>query len=204
MAKRPFLRRGPSGPLADSAIVQVGYDEIVEEVTLPDVGGAFVPRNAAGDPLRVVLPDVQPGNYIEVDWRMWFRSLSAYYYLDLDINFAVMITFDGSAPSLVPGPANPTLLLFNSSGGVDEVALNNPLTRKANCNALAVAQIPAGATTATVQVLYDGGPVEFSVEVDEGEPAETQESAGTLKVTELSDPTQPGPGTLDTPDLAAL
>lgn len=189
-ATRPFLRRGPSGPLAASSIIQMGYDEVVEEVGLPASFGAFVPRNEAGDPLRVVLPNVTPGNFLEIDFRMQFTSEDIYYYAELEIDFVAIVSFDGSDPVIGP----PSFLLFNSSAGVVADPLDDPGSRRRNCNSIAVGEIPEGATVATVEILYQGGPVEFDIEVDD-EP-ELQESAGTLKVTELNADvmTQPGPG----------
>jgi hypothetical protein len=72
MATRPFLRRGPSGPLAVAgAIVQIGYDVIREEMAVaPGVDElAFLPRNAALDPLEVIFPNFSLGDILEVDFR---------------------------------------------------------------------------------------------------------------------------------------
>ena len=198
---RPFLRRGPSGPLADGGIRQVGYDEIVEALELPE-DEAFVPRNQAGDPLRVVLPDVIPGNTIEVDWRMNFSS-NPYYYMDpFAVTFAALITFDGSDPAIDP-PTPQTLLLFNSGGSIRFPSAGQPDIFGANCDGLASAPIPEGATSATVQLLYDGGPLSFEIENDEEEPGEISDNAGTLKVSEIgvSSVTQPGPGFVVPADL---
>lgn len=77
MATRPFLRRGPSGPLAENSnsIIQVGFDQVVdEEVDLvPTDSGLEVPRSVE-DPIRVILPDVTPGNYVLVTWTCTFLS----------------------------------------------------------------------------------------------------------------------------------
>jgi hypothetical protein len=159
-------------------------DEVVEELELPE-DEAFVPRNQAGDPLRVVLEDVQPGNFLEVDYRMNFQNLSYYYEDPFDVLFAVLVTFDGSDPAF--DPATPqTLYLFNSNSTSSFPPVGQEFTFSADANGLALAEIPEGATTATVQVLYNGGPFAIEVEPPDGEEVEFSDNSGTLKVTELS------------------
>jgi hypothetical protein len=201
MSTRPFLRRGPSGPLADGGLVQVGYDEIIQSIVLPD-DDAIVPRNAAGDPLRVELPSVTPGNYLEVDYRLNFQNVLEYYYTDpFEVQFAALITFDGTEPALDPlGPT--TLLIVNSGSSIKLPPLGQDVGFGANANGLAGVIIPADATSAIVELLYGGGPLRFEIE-DDPEEVEPGENSGTLKVSEIGQGsvTQPGPGVAVTPDL---
>ncbi len=179
--RRPFQRRGPSGPLGAGGIIQIGMDEMVGEFELPD-DEAFVPRNEAGDPLRVVLENVTPGNFLEVDWRMNFKNISYYYQDPFEVQFAVVVTFDGSNPD-IDTPSPETLLLFNSGATSAFPPTGEGFDFTVDANTVAMAEIPEGATTATVQLVYLGGPFALETEDEEGEPSE---NSGTLKATEIS------------------
>ena len=190
--KRPYLRRGPSGPLADpDTIVQVGYDQAIENMIVPPSGGAEFPRDIAGNPLSVTLPDVKPENFLEVDIRFNLKAaLDAYYLTTFSWYFLAIVSFDGVDP--VVGNAN-TFYIIDSFGisEFDDPDVDVPDAQ--SMSSLAAVEIPDGATTAIVQVLYfsDG---DVLVGTDSGLSA-------TLKVSELGVGlvSQPGPGSLVEP-----
>lgn len=188
--KRPYLRRGPSGPLADpDTIVQVGYDQAVESMLVPPGGGgAFFPRNVAGDPLAVELPDVEPGNFLEVDIRFNLQAaIDDAYPTTFGWSFVAVVTFDGATP--VIGNANTFFII--DSWGLSEFANPDVDTADAqSMSSLAAVEIPDGATTAIVQVLY----------ISDGDVLVAPEDAlsATLKVSEMGVGlvSQAGPGNL--------
>lgn len=191
---RPFLRRGPSGPLAVQglAIVQVGYDECVgdgkvTDFVIPASAGAIFPRNGAGDPLRVVLEGVVPGNVLEVDYRISIERSLGDYQAAYDFNVIAIVTFDGSSPLV---PSAPTFYVENTASGANEQALPASFATKRVLTALGNTPIPAGATKATVELFYIGGNSTMSTAPDGGLGA-------TLRAAEYvgAAVTQPGPGT---------
>lgn len=191
MSARPFLRRGPSGPLATpSAIVQVGFDEVVYDSPLDTVAasvGAMFPRDVALAPLRVVLDGVTPGNVLEIDFRATIARLAQDYQTDFALDTVAVVTFDGSTP-VVPSAA--TSYVENTSAGANQLALAGAFAQKFTLSGLGNAIIPALATKATVQIFYIGS--SFSV----GDIV--SRLAATLKVTEYTEAVvvQDGPGTI--------
>lgn len=189
--KRPFLRRGPSGPLADPAlgIIQVGYDQAIENFVVPPAaGGAIFPRDAAGNPVSVVLPDVVEGNFLEVDWRMNIEAaIDDAYPTTFSWGAVAIVTFDGVDP--VIGNAD-TFYVIDSWGSSE---FDNPDVDTADIQSvsgLAAVPIPAGATIATVQLFYiTTGDVVIN---------NTSGLSASLKVSEVDEAivSQAGPGNL--------
>lgn len=192
MSKRPFLRRGPSGPLAAQyPIVNEGYDQVVVDgessLTVAASLGAMFPRNAALDPLKVELDGVTPGNVLEVDYRMTIARLSADYQTQFDFDTVAVVTFDGSAPAV---PSAATSYIDNSAAAANDPSPGFPWAQKFTLTSLSNVTIPAGATKATVQLFYKGSSADVGLL--------SSSLAATLKVTEfLGDVvTQKGPGAL--------
>lgn len=189
---RPFQRRGPSGPLADPerGIVQVGYDQPIETLIIPPGVGKY-PRDLAGNPLKVVLPDVTPGNVLEVDWSSTLINLLDVSYVTSGLFYALaFVTFDGSEPTI---PSATTFGVVNSYAGSE---FNNPDVSTSDVQSmrgLAAIRIPAGATIATVELFYVS---DLDVEVTGTIQGTPPSSAGSLKVTELATQivSQLGPG----------
>lgn len=113
MSTRPFLRRGPSGPLATDvgALVRVGYDIIAEEMEI-EGGASFLPRNTALDPLQVTFPEFTAGNTLEVDFNLngtWESETPDF----ADLNVTILVSLDGGttfyalAPSAASARAEP-------------------------------------------------------------------------------------------------
>ena len=196
MSARPFLRRGPSGPLATpSAIVQVGFDEVVVDDTPNTVAasvGTMFPRDVALAPLRVVLDGVTPGNVLEIDFRATIARLSQEYLTQFDLNTVAVVTFDGSVPAV---PSAATFYVDNTSAGANQLALGGAFAQKFTLSGLGNLIIPALATKATVQIFYAGS--SFSVGFLDA-PGLAGSLAATLKVTEYTEAVvvQDGPGTI--------
>jgi hypothetical protein len=86
---RPFLRRGPSGPLqgdVQAGIIQAGYDQSEKTQVLFEQSG-FIPRLGPPDldPLQVVLEGITPGNFLEFDWSFTAAANSS-------SNFVAVVT----------------------------------------------------------------------------------------------------------------
>lgn len=197
---RPFLRRGPSGPLADRDIgdIQDGYDQVVEALFVPDtVDLAFFPRNADGDPLKVTLPDVRPGNFLEVDIRLNLAGAigDGSYPTDFTFTALAVVTFDGTDPAV---PSTSTFFVLDSwTGSHFRDTTGEGITPdKQSMSSLCAVEIPDGATEAIVEVMYLSDGV---LQVNSGTDLETNTGLGaTLKVCEkgVNAVTQTGPGNL--------
>jgi len=185
MSKRPLLRRGPSGPLAAKGglgLIQVGYDQSVTSQTLPAAVTPFsvtVPRNATPDPLQVVLPDVTPGNVLEIDFDLNLlnggEGAAAF-------NAMAVVSFK-DAP-VFPGDF---FAINNSQASLQPLAGQEAIWRS-----LSAVVIPVDAKKATVRVAYDdndtGG---FQIG---GTDAFPQSPGSTLKASEIDSLSVPQPG----------
>jgi hypothetical protein len=185
-ARRPFLRRGPSGPLADHlGLIQVGYDQPVDLMDIPPASFAKFPRNLAGDPVKVILPNVIPGNALEVDWRANLVSQEGgAYAVTFGFAMVALVSFDGSEPT------SPSLTSFFivDSWGISAFDNTNAEDSQ-SISGLAAVLIPDGAVTATVELLY----------ISTGDViVATEEASLTLKVSEIGieSVSQIGPGSL--------
>jgi len=135
----------------DSGIVQYGFDEVIELVQLPSTQAAIgveLPRNGAADPLRVVLPGVRPGNYLRVMWTAVGQFTPGAPGLSGDFGVYPIVTFDGS--TAFPGTFS---FIDNTQGTLQYKAETGSKIRAAARHGLVA--IPAGATTATVELLYN-------------------------------------------------
>jgi hypothetical protein len=184
---RPFLRRGPSGPLAVDAareILQIGYDQPDDTMIVPpSASGAFFPRKSTGAPLKVVLADVTPGDFLEIDFRANLEAaVDESYAAEFTFKAIAVVTFDGSAPSV---PSATTFFVVDSwtTSLFQDVVGSTTIGDRQSMSSLALVKIPDGATTATVQVLYiSDGDVNVG-----GAVAFQQNGLGaTLKVTEFA------------------
>jgi hypothetical protein len=186
-------RTGNYGPQKDphdfGAIRQVGIDQAIKTQTiapatvLPSV--TTVPRDATLNPLRVVLPKVKAGNYLEVDLTIAF-AMEGPEGTGGTFVAMVVVSFDGS--TAIPG----TFALIDNAAGVAISSI--PLNTTLRGNAMVL--IPDGATDATVEVTYflDNTVTIVGNDVAAFEP----EGSTTLKATEYNAVfvTQPGPGSL--------
>jgi len=192
--RRPFLRRGPSGPLAESqgGIVQIGYDQPTDALVVPPALGAFFPRNFAGDPLRVILPQVTPGNTLEVDWRANLEAgIDVAYSTDFLWEAIAVVSFNGVAPVV---PSALSFFVVNSWGSSQFVNPTAQIPDVQSITGLAAIPIPDGATDAIIQLLYISPGA-----VIVGGTLNKQDITGlsaTLKATEISENvvSQAGPG----------
>lgn len=199
--RRPLLRRGPSGPLADPerGIVQVGYDQPIQEFIIPPASVAKFPRDIAGNPLKVVLPDLTPGNTLEIDWRATLQAaLDDTYATTFQFYALAGVTFDGSEPTV---PSATTFFVLNSYGGsefADPVGEGGNIADIQSMTGLAAIQIPVGATTATVELFYNSSGDVIVQGTNLPPDLDVSGLAATLKVTELAVEitSQLGPGNL--------
>lgn len=182
----------PERSTARSGIIQVGYDQPDTELVIPPTGfsGALFPRDVNGTPLRVVLPGVKPGRFLEVDYRLNLLGSGGGDYAN-EILFAAsaIVTFDGS--TAFPG----TFQFINNSQSSSTFGNSTaPDEEFESMSALAVVQIPAGATIATVELLY----LSTGFVAVDGATKNASGLSATLKATELSANivSQPGPGNL--------
>lgn len=199
---RPFLRRGPSGPLAASAareIVQIGYDQSDDNMLVPPSAAAFFPRTSDGAPLKVVLTDVTPGNVLEVDWRLNLEAaIDVAYPANFNFQAIAVVTFDGSAPAI---PSATTFYISNSWGTsrfentIDE---KEDIGDRQSISSLALITIPVGATIATVELLYMSEEGAVLVGAAEAADFDNDGIGSLLKVWELAPElvSQHGPGNL--------
>jgi len=171
-------------------LLQVGYDQPIEGLELPPAVGALFPRDVAGNPLRVTIPGVTPGNTLEVDMRFNIGAFQGAYD-DPDFFFAALAvaTFDGS--TVFPG-------VFQAI--VDSAASEAAAAQEESVHSLsslAAVAIPAGATTAVVQVIYVASQQIHVAGANKKDIADGFFSA-TLKVSEIckSATAQLGPGVL--------
>lgn len=186
---RPFLRRGPSGPLAAqiAGLIQCGYDQPEKSQPLPTSGPTSVIPRTALAPLQVQLPDVVPGNILETDF-----SLQIFNEDDtnpITIGVIPAVSFNGS---VVIAPAAGW---FGMNNGMAYTTIP-PLTYSLMRGLIAVT-IPDGSTIATVQLVYSTTADGLSIGGTDsalipGIPGST------LKVSEIAEASvpQPGPSTL--------
>lgn len=188
-------RTGNYGPQKDprdfGAIRQVGIDQPIKTQTIPANGvipsTSTIPRDAALNPLRVVLPGVKPGNFLEVDLNLGVM-LQGDGNLNTggSVSIQAVVSFDGS--TVLPG----TFAFINNSSSFVESDDNETTTARA----LAMVPIPDGATDATVEVTYFS---EFDITIVGTDAAAFEPEGGaTLKVTEYNAAfvSQAGPGSL--------
>lgn len=179
---RPFLRRGPSGPLAviSSGLVQVGYDQPEKTQSLPlSDPVSVIPRTAVvpgpAAPLQVLLPGVVPGNFLEIDYQVALQNEGG---IPGSIYIFPVVNFAGS---LVLAPASGWFVVNNgqASSGLVEASPG----RSVPLRGLISVEIPPGATDAVVQLFYSNDIPDFTiggtVPLIGGSPGST------LKVTEL-------------------
>jgi len=195
----PHVRLSPSGPNVPGVpeIVQVGYDQPIEALAVSPPAGilGFFPRDALGNPMKVILPEVTPGNVLEVDWRLSVEmELDEYYPETLPIITAIgIVTFDGTDPSVTG-----TFFLINnccaSSALTD--ASGDEAASIWSLGTIAAVAIPDGATAATIELAYSSS-VDFFV-IGAGEKKEPLFLSAVLKASELNRAIvqQPGPGNL--------
>jgi hypothetical protein len=168
--------------------VQVGYDQPTETVTLPPVGPTtVVPRNVALEPLQVQLPDVTPGNFLEVDFRVTFQNTDEAATI---AGVTAVVSFNGSTTLAA---ASGWFGINNCQVFFDDIPAGDTMSR----DALACVEIPAGATTATVQLLFATDNTGLQVfGIDEALAPGTP--GCTLKATEINADvvSQPGPSVL--------
>jgi len=183
---RPYLRRGPSGPLAVGAareIVQAGYDQPVNTMIVPPSQGALFPRSTDGKPLKVVLSDVTPGNFLEVDFRASLEAaVDVSYPTEFTFKAIAVVSFNGSAPSV---PSATTFYIINSwtTSLFNDVVGSTTIGDRESMSSLSLVKIPDGATIATIEILYvSDGDVNVG-----GAVGSAQNGLGaTLKVWELA------------------
>lgn len=188
---RPFLRRGPSGPLAVSqgGIVQVGYDQAEKSQSLTDSSSyaEVIPRDAS-DPLQVELPEVQAGNYIEVDFSLHVANNTGG---NGTITAAPVVSF-------VASPTYPDDFFLVNNAVAENSGPSNPDTAIVGVRGLACFAVPDSVfdtATVTVRLAYNVNGPGFSLF---GTDSAATDPCTTLKVTEISGDvvTQPGPTTL--------
>jgi hypothetical protein len=205
---RPFLRRGPSGPLQPddgiTSIIQIGYDQNTKFQPLIPKDG-FLPRDFGlplGAPLQVVFEEITPGNFLEVDW-----SLTAIYLEseagegDNDIAVVAVVSF---LPEPLP-PVGPGWFVINAAkdakvigSGEGESDFADPT---ATLRGLAGFEIPPDVERATVRLAYiqaDNKPAGAFVIVGTDSEELPTPAVPTIKLYELNGAiiTQAGPTTL--------
>jgi hypothetical protein len=191
-ARETYPRRSRGG----GAIIQCGYDQVVgspeESITVPPSLTAVFPRDVTGAPLRVTLPNVTPGNFLEVDFRACMEKEEAYYADQAEFNSIAVVRFDGAPPDLPPTPG--TFGIMDSSTGHRDITNTEEGEQQPvfNVTNLVGVIIPPLAVTAIVQIFYEAT---SAFDVD---PALNEATFATLKVCELAAGAiyQPGPGTL--------
>lgn len=189
-------RRGGGG----GAIIQCGYDQVVseEDFLIPPEEEAVFPRDITGDPLQVTLPNVVPGNFLEVDFRACMEKSQDYYAEQWEYASVAIVSFDGNPPE----PGNAFAIQDSSTGHTDFADSAPPGSGGdqpiINVTALAGFVIPDEAVlgfppvAAIVHILFESN-AGFFVSGD-WEDA----TFATLKVCEMAAASiyQPGPGTL--------
>lgn len=195
----PHVRMAPSGPVLPRVpeIIQMGYDQPIEALQVSPPGGVlgFFPRDSLGNPMKIVLPEVTPGNMLEVDWRLSVEADSDEYYPEASpfLTGVAIVTFDGTDPSVTG-----TFFILNNSSasiGLDDSS-GDELDAIWSVGTICAVPIPDGATIATVELGY------FStvdvVVIGAGEKKEPFFLSAVIKATELNRAIvqQPGPGNL--------
>ena len=189
-ARETYPQRGGGGA---SSILQCGYDQVVgdTEVIVPS-GAGFFPRDVTGAPLRVILPNVTPGNFLEVDFRGCMEKEEAYYAQQAEFQSIVVVRFDGAPPDLPP--SSDTFAIQDASTGHRDISETQQADPQPifNVTTLAGVIIPDGAVAAIVQVLFEADGA-FAIDGDWEEA-----TFATLKACEIAAGAiyQPGPGTL--------
>jgi hypothetical protein len=178
---------------AARSLMQMGFDQPLKTLLLapspapPDV--SVIPRDLL-TPLMVVLPSVRPGNYLEVDFSGGFvNTLQAGPTIPV-LGLAAVVNFAGVITPAAP--AGPWNLIVNSTTAGSSPSTGNGDTGF-NGRSLSLVEIPAGATTAVVQVGYiDFGTPAYTVG---GTDAPLTHPGFTLKVSEWARNVvaQPGP-----------
>jgi hypothetical protein len=169
-------------------LIQVGYAQVEKTRTLPATVGPFdteIPSNPSGTvPLRVVLPVVTPGNFLEVDVSLNVQNP--------DVPNANHEFSFGVAVSFVAAPVFPAdfLMIVNSVAGGD-MAPGFQTYRS-----LSSVRIPVGATKATIAVPYNNA--NLPLIVINGSDGFTSVPGSWLKASEIAGAsvTQAGTGTL--------
>lgn len=146
-------RLSPSGPILpnESALIQDGYDQAVDTMTVPPSTGALFPRTLDGKPVRVELPGVTPGNILEVDLRLNLQQAEDQSYAtEFGFQAIALVTFDGSEPAF---PSAATFFVMDSWTSADFLT-PGVIKHVESMSSLAAVEIPLGAKTAIVEVLY--------------------------------------------------
>lgn len=179
---------------AQTGVVQMGYDQAIAQFTILPTTSAFFPRDGVGNPLRVILPGVRPGNTLEIDFRACLEKAEAYYYIINEVRTVAFVTFNGVAPVLTPSATVFAVQDSTSGHKESDVTPDSGDQPIFNMTALAAVVIPAGATIATVQIVLATA---AGIIVD-GSATQGDSRFATLKCSELSSllMSQPGPGAL--------
>lgn len=194
---RPFLRRGPSGPLQGdpvTSILQAGYDQSTKTQALAegDAGG-FIPRDGFPEfnPLQVVLEDIVPGNFLEIDWSFTAVANSG----GINPVAIILLVFFGDDP---PPPLGPGWFIVSVGGDLKEIdTVNDSAPELATLRGLAAFEIPVDVERVTVRLAFDenSNGDSFLITGNDNGFDEVQPASPTLKVYELDGRivTQPGP-----------
>lgn len=175
-------------PPITSGIVQMGFDQPIKNVGL---GSAplvpVVPRDLDGNPLQVILPNVTPGNFLEIEYRFLLPNFGEG---DLSVVFRPVVSFDGVEPAVFP--TNFFYANNGNSGGESVLASDTILV----CTQIVLVEIPPGAVTAIVQVFYEAS--DSGLQINGTDLSGSDQSSGTLKATEIDAAivAQAGPSTL--------
>ena len=106
-ADRPFLRRGPSGPLMprEVGIVQEGFDNAVDAIVIP-VGSGGIARNLTGDPLEVRFSTFEKNNVLVIDYRLSGLATDQVNAFPALIDVTPIVSVDGGATFFFASPSN--------------------------------------------------------------------------------------------------
>jgi hypothetical protein len=129
---------GQAGAQGAGALVQLGFDQS-EKAQLLSVEGVIPRSDAPPAPLQVQLPNVTPGNILEVDFNIGFAMLAP-----VTLTLFPVVSFDGS---VVVGPG---WFVINNGMEVGKIGPGEV----SSVRGLVPVVIPEGATTATVQLFY--------------------------------------------------
>jgi hypothetical protein len=185
-ARETYPERGRGG---SGGVLQVGYDQPIEALEVAPAALAPFPRDLAGNPLRVALPGVTPGNTLEVDLRFNVKGTMSDYSADFDFAVIAAVAFDGS--TTYPG----TFQVILNSAASESTLLEDDSVH--SLSSLAAVEIPVGATTAAVVVIFTTTQL-IRVDGVADVFANSEFLSATLKVSEIaqSATAQLGPGDL--------
>jgi hypothetical protein len=127
-----YPERSP-GASGSGALVRVGYDGTTEEFEI-ESGNAYLPRNAALDPLQVTFPSFTLGDTLEVDFRL-NGSVSAEEPTTAQINTQIVVSLDGGVTFYTLTPSDSAVGVTTDSGAdnvillrsLDSIQIVNPM-----------------------------------------------------------------------------